>query len=120
MDRESNAHKHHVTKALVGRIVRAAKKDPESLRARQEKEDMQQALVDNIKTLYENWDEHAHGMMTTGRIKKLVKERYGLDVSASKIWLVLKRRLGLSYLKIKNLQLQTNSVKALGSRQEYA
>ena len=92
MDRESNAHKHHVTKALVGRIVRAAKKDPESLRAREVKEETEQALVANIKTLYENWDEHAHGMMTTGRIKKLVKERHGLDVSVSTLWLVLSLR----------------------------
>ena len=120
MDRATNAHRHHVTKALVGRIVRAARKDPGSLRRRQEKESQHTALVGFVEALYCGWDERAQGMMTTNRLKNELKARHNLDVSVTTIRLLLKRQLGLSYLKVKALSPQTNSIRSLACRQAYA
>ena len=120
MDRATNAHRHHVTKTLVGRIVRATKKNPGSLQRRQEKESQHTALVGFVEALYCGWDERAQGMMTTNRLKNELKARHSLDVSVTTIRLLLKRQLGLSYLKVKALSPQTNSIRSLACRQAYA
>lgn len=85
MDRASNAHKHHVTKALVGRIVRAARKDPQSLSRRQEKEDGRKTLVAAVKEIHRTWDEQALGMLTAARVKEQLKARHDQEASLSTI-----------------------------------
>ena len=57
VDRATNAQEHNVTKALAGRIVRAAKKNRSYLQERQEKELTRQTLVDAVRALHDNWDE---------------------------------------------------------------
>ena len=74
MDRSTNAHKHHVTEALVGRIVRAAKKNKQFLQQRLDKDATKSALVGAVKELYSSWDEAAHGMLTAARMKAQLKE----------------------------------------------
>ena len=74
MDRSTNAHKHHVTEALVGRIVRAAKKDRQYLQRRFDKEGTKSALVGAVREIYSSWDEAELGMLTAARMKAQLKE----------------------------------------------
>ena len=120
MDRATNAHKHHVTKALVGRIVRSVKKDASSLRKRHDRERAGETLVGYIRALFIDWNEHTLGMLTAGRMKRELMAQHGLNVSLTKIRHLLKKRLGLSYLKAKVLSPQTNSIRSLACRQAYA
>ena len=52
MDRAENAHRHHITPELVGRIVRCAKKDKKFLKKRLEKEKKYSELVEKIKNQF--------------------------------------------------------------------
>ena len=70
MDRSSNAQKHNITRALVGRIVRAAKKDRAYLQRRLDKEATKGSLVGAVRELYATWDEQALGMLTAARVKE--------------------------------------------------
>ncbi len=59
-------------------------------------------------------------MMTARRIKELLAASTNTNTSTTKIKHVLKKDLGLSFLKVKALSLQTNSVKSVACRQAYA
>ena len=78
MDRSSNAHKHHITPALVGRIVRAAKKHKLFLQRRFDKEATKSALVGAVRELFSSWDEAAFGMLTVARMKEQLKAQYDM------------------------------------------
>ena len=80
-DRKSNAFRHNITVALVGRIVRAAKKDKSFLQHRLDKADEKKALVEAIKDLYGSWNEQAFGMLTAARMKEQLKALRGIDAS---------------------------------------
>ena len=90
MDRGSNAHKHHITTALVGRIVRAAKKDRLFLQRRFDKETERSSLVGAVRELYSSWDEAALGMLTAARMKEQLRAQRDMDASTPAIRLVLR------------------------------
>ena len=49
-------------------------------------------------------------MLTAARVQEQLKARHDLAASISTIRIVLKKALKLSYLKVKPLSLQTNSL----------
>ena len=75
-----------------------------------DKEAAKGSLVGAVSDLYATWDEQALGMLTAARVKEQLKARHNLVASLSTIREVLKKALKLSYLKVKPLSLQTNSL----------
>ena len=90
MDRSSNAQKHNITLALVGRIVRAAKKDRLFLQRRFDKEAERSSLVGAVRELYSSWDEAVLGMLTAARMKEQLRAQRDMDASTPAIRLVMR------------------------------
>ena len=120
LSHEAIARRHDISAALVGRIVRAARKDKDYVSKRERKELEKAELTDAVARLVGGWDEDVDGMLSAGRLRKKLRDDADLDCSTTTLRLILRRGLGLRFKKIKQLAPQTNSLKNVVCRQRYA
>ena len=78
-----------------------------------EKQDQKRQLHEVIHTIASQWLDEGRPLLTAKLISETLKAEVGRKVSVKVVRQVLKKELGLSYLKTKKLHPQANSVKVL-------
>ena len=114
------AQRHKISTALVGRLVRAARKDRTFVSQREDNKRRKSELTDQIRQLIGNWKDEESGMLSTGRLQKKLAEETEHACSVSTLRQIMRQDLGLRYKKVKQLAPQTNRLKNLVCRQRYA
>ena len=108
---EAIAAKHNVSTALAGRVIRAAKMDKDFVKKRQQNERRKVELHNAIKHLVDGWDEDANGMLSIGRLRKMLIDETEFDCSLTTLREIMRHQLGLRFKKVKQLAPQTNRLK---------
>ena len=116
----SIAAKHKITTALAGRVIRAAKKDNDFVSLREQKSASEIELTNTVRQLVGEWDEDEEGMLSLARLRKKLKEESEFVCAVTKLRAIMRRELGLRFKKIKPLVPQTNRLRCLLCRQQYA
>ena len=120
LSHQAIAHRHNISTALVGRVVRAARKNADYCSQREDNERCKDQLTDSVRQLIGDWKDDEYGMLSLGRLKKRLREETEHDCSTTKLRQIMRRELGLRYKKVKQLAPQTNRLKNLVCRQQYA
>ena len=120
MSHQAIAHRHKISIALVGRVVRAARKNINYCSQREDDERGKDELTDSVRQLISDWKEDEYGMLSLGRLRKRLQEETDYDCSTTKLREIMRCELGLRYKKFKQLAPQTNRLRNLVCRQQYA
>ena len=111
---------HNISTGLAGRIIRAAKKDRSFVSLREQKSVSDIELTNTVRQLVGEWDEDEEGMLSLARLRKKLKEESEFDCSVTKLRAIMRGELGLRFKKIKPLVAQTNRLRCVLCRQQYA
>jgi len=75
------------------------------------KEHQKAELRSTVQQLVGEWDEDEDGMLSSGRLRRKLKEDANIDCSVTAVRDIMRRDLGLRFKKIKQLAPQTNRLK---------
>ena len=114
------AKKHCVTPTLVGKLIREAKKMPEKLRERKQKEKLRKQAKDVVGEITKDMLEKSLPITKASQIQLKALELHGIEINNLQVRQILKKELGLGYRTVKNVPMQSNSERCLVLRQQYA
>ena len=114
------ALKFRVTAQLVRDLVRESKNEPEKRQNAIVKAGFQALLKERVCQVVGQWQERGEPVQNVEAIRQAVNAQNGFDVSKSAVRQILRKSLGLKYMKPKKMPPQSNSIKVLVQRQQFA
>jgi len=117
---EEIARHHGVTLKLVSKLVCQARKEPEKLRERKQKEKAREEMNSMIEATTSEMLNSNMTITSIDQVKKKIKQEHEVELSTNAVQKVMKQSMGLSYRRVRKVPVQANSERCLVLRQQYA